>query len=75
MTIRFNGNGASGTMKDQVIYKDTKLSKNTFKWTGHTFLGWSTDKDATVTEYANSALFTYDKELAGQVVELYAVWR
>ena len=60
VTIRFDGNGAtSGSMYDQIFYKDGKLSKNAFKKTimedgiskTCTFLGWSTRRNSPKPDY------------------------
>ena len=73
-TIRFNSNGAtSGSMKDQIIYKNTALSNCAFKKTGYTFMGWSLSPDGAA-DYINKAVFPYSIFKAGRIVNLYAVW-
>ncbi len=73
--VRFYGSDAtSGTMKDQLIYKDTRLRKNTYTKTGYTFKGWAVYPGGPV-EYANLDVFTYNRDtMAGRLIRLYAVW-
>ncbi len=74
-TIHFNPNGAtSGTMKDQLISKNTALTKNAFKKTGKTFAGWAETEDGPVV-YTDKQVYTYDPDKAGTITTLYAVWR
>ena len=76
--IRFHANtndAVTGTMKDMSITKTTKLTKNTFKCAGKTFVGWSTDSGAVTADYDDNDEFTYDPALAGIVTDLYAVWQ
>ena len=47
----------------------TKINKTTSR-TGYTFLGWSTDKNATSAQYEDRGYITTDKSLT-----LYAVWQ
>lgn len=84
-TIKFDGNqgyvpaGAietvQGSMNDQGrTYDDgMALPDVGFTWQGHTFLGWSTNADATVPTWDNksTANITADDNA---VVTLYAVW-
>lgn len=84
-TIKFDGNqgyvpaGAietvQGSMNDQGrTYDDGMALPDTgFTWQGHTFLGWSTNADATVPTWDNksTANITADDNA---VVTLYAVW-
>ncbi len=79
ITIRFHGNGnTSGSMKDQIIYKDTKLIKNTYKRAAHgendVFLGWSVYPGGEI-RYKNNEIYPYDGDAAGLTFDLYAVWR
>lgn len=75
-TVHFDGNGAtSGSMSDQKVYggyPDT-LSDNGYYRDNYTFLGWSTDKDATVPEYENEDDFTAPDNY--ETTTLYAVWK
>ncbi len=75
-TVRFDGNGGSGSMSDMtgVAYNTTaKLTANTFTRSGYTFKGWAKTASGAVA-YADEAPA---KELAttdGATVTLYAVW-
>ena len=76
LTIHFNPNGAtSGSMKDQMITKDTALTKNAFKKVvdGKTykFVGWESEDGAV---YTDKEVFTYDPLKAGTITTLYAIW-
>ncbi len=78
ITIHFSSNGGTGTMKDQVLFKDGALSKNTFKKAGHVFLGWAykkADADDGLVDIVNKGIFVYDPKLSGSIVTLYAVWK
>ena len=72
-TIKFDPNGGTGTMKDQVITKNTALTANKFKWSGKVFKGWSTSKNGPKT-YDDKQPFTYTSLIAGQTIILYAIW-
>ena len=81
ITIHFDGNGAtSGSMKDQIFYKDGKLNKNSFKKVITeegitricTFIGWSTRKNAAKPDYKDT--YAYNEANAGRTITLYAVW-
>lgn len=79
-TIKFDDNGGTGTMADITTSDEyTLLSKNTFKWNGHTFEGWATSSSATNKKFSDMcAVFVGDlAEAAGDdnVVTLYAVWK
>lgn len=78
--IHFDGNGAtSGKMNDQVIYKNTALSKGSFKKVvtlngatkTYTFKGWKDDKG---NFYPDKAMMNYSIFKAGSVTVLHAVW-
>lgn len=70
-TVDYNDNGGHGSPDSQVKYygNDLVLSNKKPKREGHTFLGWSTDPDATVKEYAPSDVYTLDAD-----VTLHAIW-
>ena len=84
-TIKFDGNQGyvptgsietvQGSMNDQGrVYDDgTKLPDVGFTWQGHTFLGWSTNANATTPTWENksTANITADDNAT---VTLYAVW-
>ena len=71
VTVKFDANGGTGTMADQVIDYNTAtaLNKNTFTRDGYTFQGWA---------LSASGEKVYDDEevvtLKRKVTTLYAVW-
>lgn len=68
-TIKFNANGGSGEMDDQIIKANETLNKNKFTYDTLEFKGWSTSVDDEV-EYADQAnIGEISKDLT-----LYAVW-
>jgi len=79
ITIRYHGNGAtSGSMKDQIIYKNAVLNKNNYKKSVNgnerRFLGWNTKADGSGAFYDDLSLFIYDQNKAGAIIDLYARW-
>lgn len=83
LTVSFNANSGEGNMDPLSINftakESTALPTNAFGKTGHTFLGWSTDKDASVPEIteANAATYRFDDTYFGSkegAITLYAVW-
>lgn len=78
-TIAFDGNGAtSGRMSPLTSrYNGTRytLTANAYKRTGHTFLGWSLDKNAQAPMWKNKASVGNLATENGQTVTLYAVWK
>lgn len=74
--IRYEANGGTGTMAEQKAIYGTPaaLVPNQFVRTGYQFLGWSTDPDAAVSQYAPGQNVT---QLARpqQTARLYAVWK
>jgi uncharacterized repeat protein (TIGR02543 family) len=73
-TVAFNANGGTGKMANQTMTynKAAKLTKNAFKRSGWTFLGWATSKTGAVV-YKNAAEV---KKLRtdGKTTTLYAKW-
>lgn len=73
--VKFNGNGStSGSMEDQDFTYDQEqpLRKNAFAKTGHSFQGWTKNKDAKTADYSDEQSV---KNLAESgTVTLYAVW-
>ena len=71
-TVRYDGNGGSGAPCSQTKHYGKNLTLSSAKptRTGHTFLGWSTDKAAATAEYNAGGSFTKN---AGAT--LYAVWK
>ena len=78
-TIKFNGNGStSGSMKNMKSCKygtSYKLTKNSFKKKGYTFVGWNTKKDGSGKSYANKASVKKLTSKNGGTVTLYAQWK
>jgi len=73
-TIYYNANGGTGSMSTTTATYDQSatLRSNNFSRVGWTFLGWSTNKNATSPDYSNAASV---KNLTGNnSVTLYAVW-
>ena len=72
-TIKFDGNGGSGSTKDVICMydRDCTLSINTFSRTGYSFVGWSTTKDGK--KVYNDKTSVKNLAKSGTVV-LYAVW-
>ena len=75
-TVKFDGNGAEGTMSNQKFTYDTpaNLSANAFTKEGGIFLGWSTDPDATEADYTNGQLVNILPSKNNDTITLYAVW-
>jgi uncharacterized repeat protein (TIGR02543 family) len=75
-TIKFDSNGGTGTMSDEVVKtnKMASLPKNIYTRTGYNFLGWSLSRDATAASLADNQQ-VYNLTKTGQTVTLYAVWQ
>ena len=75
-TVKYDSNGGTGSMAN-VTYsygESKKLTKNTFTKDGYTFIGWNTNKDASVALYADEQeVSNLSKENDG-VITLYAIW-
>jgi uncharacterized repeat protein (TIGR02543 family) len=71
-TITFNANGGKGTMGKLAILSDQsgKLLTNQFAREGYSFLGWSSDKNASKAAYVDGATY----RMGTESVTLYAVW-
>ena len=74
-TVKFDANGGTGTMADQVFTRDVagELAVNAFTKADCTFQGWSTAKDGAVV-YADGASVKNLVE-PGQTATLYASWK
>ena len=70
-TVKFNGNGGSGTMKDIVVIPSEyiKLSNNSFTRPGYFFVGWNTDADGSGISYSYNQSIKIEKDII-----LYAQW-
>ena len=72
----------STASQSQTFDKAVALTANGFKWEGHTFLGWSTDKNATVATWKDGNTASYNFNTTGGLsstdkdnVTLYAIWK
>ncbi|MBP5510039.1 MAG: InlB B-repeat-containing protein [Kiritimatiellae bacterium] len=75
-TVTFNANGGTGAaMASQGFTYGTaqNLSNGSYTRTGYTFLGWSTNPQATSATYANGA--SVSNLVTSGTLALYAVWR
>ena len=72
-TIKYDSNGGNGFVGESSYNygNSIKLTKNKFTKDGYTFIGWNTNKDASV------ALYTDEQEVSGLSgnITLYAVWK
>lgn len=70
-TISYDANGGSGAPSSQTKYYGYSLTLSTTEPTrsGYTFLGWSTDSDATTADYEAGDSYTDNASAT-----LYAVW-
>lgn len=75
-TVRFNGNGGSGTMVPQLFTYDQGqvLSINAFIRPGHTFIGWNTQPDGEGTAFQNTEYIRNLTAAQGEEINLYAQW-
>ena len=71
-TIRYDANGGSNAPAAQVVPQTETAIVSNIKPTrsGYTFLGWSTNKGATVASYRPSTTYS-----AKKTVTLYAIWK
>ena len=71
-TVKFDANGGSGSMKDQIFTYDQEqsLSANAFTRDGYEFAGWAEKKDASTATYSDKASRKVTKDMT-----LYAVWK
>ena len=74
-TITFDSNGGSGTMSSQYFLHNHSqaIKTNTFTRDNYTFLGWSTDKNATSATFSNGQ--SVSNITSGSSATLYAIWR
>lgn len=70
------------SQQNQTYDNATNLPSNKYTWAGHTFLGWSTDKNATSATWANGEKVGTSKGTEkgltatdGATVRLYAIWK
>ena len=75
-TIRYNANGGTGVMTDQIVRlgSSDSLKPNTFTNGDEAFNGWNTQPDGSGTSYPNNYAITSDLGNDGDVITLYAQW-
>ena len=75
-TVAFDANGGTGTMANQSFVYDTaqNLTANAFTNGNGTFIGWSTDANATAPTYTDAQSINNLATEANATVTLYAVW-
>ncbi|MBR2828602.1 MAG: InlB B-repeat-containing protein, partial [Bacilli bacterium] len=75
--IKYNANGGSGSMDNQIIdYGQTvKLNPCTLTRTGYTFIGWNTEENGGGTLYTNEGSITNLTETNNEIINLYAQWK
>ncbi len=69
-TLSFDANGGSNAPSNQVGSGYVSITNSAPSRNGYTFLGWSTDSNATSATYGASSLINLDRDTV-----LYAVWR
>lgn len=76
-TVKYNANGGTGTMANSSHTYDTAkaLTANSFKRTGYSFAGWSTNSAATATQYADKESVKNLTATNSATVNLYARWK
>ncbi len=75
-TIKFNGNGGSGSMGEHTCTYDKawNLTANAFTRTGYTFAGWNTKANGTGTSYTDKKSVKNLTSTDGATINLYAQW-
>lgn len=75
-TIKFNGNGGSGSMSEHTCTYDIawNLTANAFTRTGYTFAGWNTKANGTGTSYTDKKSVKNLTSTDGATINLYAQW-
>ena len=73
--VRFNANGGSGAMSDQVFVYGTAqdLAANAFSFDGHVFAGWATSPTG-LKVYDDRQSVSNLVATAGETMDLYAKW-
>ena len=73
--IKFNANGGTGTMENQLMRFDESqaLTPNAFTRDGYNFSGWATSATGTFA-YADGDIVRNLTQMDGGIVNLYAVW-
>ena len=72
LRVRFDANGGSGSMSDQIFNAGTtlRLNANTFTYSGYGFAGWNTSPDGSGHSYNNQQSLKPEQD-----VTLYAQWK
>jgi outer membrane protein OmpA-like peptidoglycan-associated protein len=70
VTVTFDANGGTGTMKSESASAPTALSLNGFSWKRHTFIDWNTAANGSGLSYANGAVFPFSSSTT-----LFAQWK
>ena len=71
ISIKFDANGGTGTMNDQIVQYNvaTPLNTNTYTRSGYIFYGWNTLPDGTGTSFSDGAIIQVKS-----LTMLYAQW-
>jgi uncharacterized repeat protein (TIGR02543 family) len=75
-TVKFDGNGGTGTMSDMLMQYDAEknLNVNGFTRAGYTFSGWNTKNNGSGDTYADKESVNNLTAVNGGTVTLYAQW-
>lgn len=75
-TIKFNGNGGSGSMSEHTCTYGVAwtLTANSFTREGYTFSGWNTKANGTGTAFTDKKSVTNITSENGATINLYAQW-
>lgn len=68
-----NSSSATGTMKNASITEGKALTANAYKWSGHTFKGWSYTPDGEVV-FNDKEKFVDPTGRYGRTITMYAIW-
>ena len=76
LTIRYDGNGGFGFMKDSEadIRSNFAIPESTFSLFGKRFVSWNTNKDGSGTKYIPGQTMRIDDSQSGKTMTLYAQW-
>ena len=74
--VRYNSNGGTGTMNNQLMLygTDTNLNTNTFTKANRTFVKWNTASDGSGTDYENGQSVRDLTKTQNGIIDLYAIW-
>ncbi len=76
-SVKFNANGGSGVMNNQLFTYDIEqnLDENKYTRTGYTFLGWSNSKNDIVSKYTDKVTVVNLGNKQDDIIEFYAIWK